>query len=47
MKKLPSKTPLRSLTVELTKVKGGTDPNTGPVEPPPTTDARAHIIDVG
>lgn len=47
MKKLFAKTPIRTLTVELAKVKGGT---TSPVDPNPPLDdpdARAHIIDVG
>lgn len=46
-KKLSPKAPLHTLTAQLAEVKGGTAPNPGPVEPPPQTDARAEIIELG
>ena len=48
MKKPLLKAPLRTLSAELAKVKGGTDPTKpDPNQPPVDTDARAHIIELG
>jgi hypothetical protein len=49
MKKLLCKTPLHTLTAELIKVKGGTDPATPNPGVPPLDDPdnRTHIVDLG
>ena len=48
MKKLLRKAPLRTLTSELSGVKGGTDPlPPDPNQPLADPNARANIIDLG
>jgi hypothetical protein len=47
MKKLFGKTPIRTLTVELAEVKGGTTPPVDPNPPLDDPDCRTHIIDLG
>ena len=47
MKRLPRKSLIRTLTVELANVKGGITPPPAPNPPLDDPDARANIIDLG